>query len=235
MEKIEKRLNKYLSEAGICSRRKADEYIAQGFVYINGVKASVGAKVTNADTVSLNGKTVCLNDTFVLLAFHKPKGIVCTAEKREKNNIMDYLHYPIQLKYIGRLDKDSEGLLLLTNNGDLDNEIQKARNFHEKEYVVTVNKEITPEFLKAMSNGVPILDTITRSCQVYAINKRTFGIVLTQGLNRQIRRMCEYFGYKVVKLKRIRVMNIELGDLPIGQYREVTKEEYHELRRLIDN
>ena len=228
------RINKYLSEAGYCSRRQADIYIKEGKVTVNGQVAGLGTKVKNEDKVYIGGKEIKLRKKLILLAFYKPPGIVCTAEKREKNNIMDYLHLDTKLMYVGRLDKDSEGLLLLTNDGDLSNAIQKARNYHEKEYIVTVNKPVTKEFLQHMSQGVAILDTVTRPCQAEAIGKNSFRIILTQGLNRQIRRMCEALGFRVVRLKRVRVMNILLGDLKKGMYRQVTKEELDELERLLE-
>ena len=183
--------------------------------------------------VLVDGREIQREDEKILLAFHKPKGIVCTAEKREKNNIIDYIHYPKRIYPVGRLDKDSEGLILLTNDGELGNEILRARNFHEKEYIVTVNRPVTDELLRGMAEGVPILDTITRKCRVEKLDKRKFRIVLTQGLNRQIRRMCEYFGYRVVKLVRVRIMNIKLGDLPVGNYRDLTQREWKELSALL--
>ena len=185
-------------------------------------------------TVCFQGRSVSQEEERILLAFHKPAGIVCTAEKREKNNVIDYIHYPKRIYPVGRLDKDSEGLLLLTNQGDLVNKIMRAGNMHEKEYLVTVNKPLTESFLRGMAGGVPLveLNATTRRCFVERIGKREFRIILTQGLNRQIRRMCEYFGYRVEKLVRVRIMNIELGSLKSGPYRNVTEEEYHELLRL---
>ena len=185
-------------------------------------------------TVCFQGRSVSQEEERILLAFHKPAGIVCTAEKREKNNVIDYIHYPKRIYPVGRLDKDSEGLLLLTNQGDLVNKIMRAGNMHEKEYLVTVNKPLTESFLRGMAGGVPLveLNATTRRCFVERIGKREFRIILTQGLNRQIRRMCEYFGYRVEKLVRVRIMNIELGSLKSGTYRNVTEEEYHELLRL---
>lgn len=185
--------------------------------------------------VCLNGKPVKKEEEMILLAFHKPVGIVCTAEKREKNNVVDYIHYPKRIYPVGRLDKDSEGLLLMTNNGDIVNKMMRAGNMHEKEYVVTVNKPVTEAFLRGLAGGVPLVElgTTTRKCKVERVGKREFRIVLTQGLNRQIRRMCEYFGYRVEKLVRVRIMNIELGNLKSGTYREVTSEEYQTLQRMI--
>ncbi len=206
------RINKYLSEIGYCSRREADRLVEKGKIKINGKLAENGSQVTEKDTISVNGKVVGKPPKeFVYLAFHKPVGIVCTTDqKREKNNIIDYIKYPQRIFPIGRLDKPSEGLILLTNDGDIVNKILRARNNHEKEYIVTVHKPITVEFIRRMQNGIPILDTVTRKCEVERINAKTFRIVLTQGLNRQIRRMCEYLGYEVLTLKRIRIMNIEL-------------------------
>ena len=233
MEK-ETRLNKFLSEAGICSRREADRLIEKGQVLVDGTPASPGQKVTSANKVTVNGKTIGAAQEKVLLLFNKPRGIVCTAEKRERNNLIDYLNYPVRITYAGRLDKDSEGLLLLTNDGDLIDKMMRARNRHEKEYVVTVDKPVTDDFLKSMAGGVPILDTVTRPCEVTKISKNTFRIVLTQRLNRQIRRMCEYFQYKVVRLKRVRIMNLHLGSLPSGKTRALTQQETKELYRQLE-
>lgn len=229
------RLNKYLSEAGVCSRREADRLIESGKVTVDGKRAETGMKITEGQIVCVGKKQVKPKDEMVLLAVNKPVGIVCTEEKREKNNIIQFLKYPTRITYIGRLDKDSEGLLLMTNNGDIINKMMRAGNEHEKEYKVTVNKPITDEFIERMSNGVPILDTVTRKCKVEKIGKFKFRIILTQGLNRQIRRMCEYLGYKVTRLERVRVMNIHLGDLKPGQYRQVSQKEMDELFELIKN
>lgn len=229
------RINKYLSDMGMCSRREADRLVEAGKVTIDGRKAVFGDRVLEGQDVRVKGKPVSARERDVLLAFHKPRGIVCTAEKREKNNIVDFIHYPVRIYPVGRLDKDSEGLILMTNQGDIVNKIMRGGNAHEKEYVVKVDRDITASFLKRMALGVPILDTVTRPCKITMTGKRTFSIVLTQGLNRQIRRMCEYLGYRVVKLKRIRVMNIELGDLPVGQYREVTNREKEVLMRMLRN
>ncbi len=229
MEQESIRINKFLSEAGICSRRGADRMVEDGRVTINGTVAQLGDRIQPGQKVCVDGKPVSREDERILLAYHKPKGIVCTSAKKEKNNIIDYLNYPKRIYPIGRLDKDSEGLLLLTNDGELANEIMKARNYHEKEYEVTVSRPVTETFLRGMAGGVPILDTMTRKCQVEQTGKRSFRIVLTQGLNRQIRRMCEYFGYRVTKLVRVRIMNIYLGDLPVGKYRELTEKEWAEL------
>lgn len=227
------RINKYLSEAGICSRREADKKLEAGEVSIDGRVAIMGDRVMEDQKVYVNGILVQHKEPFILLAVNKPEGIVCTSEKKEKDNIIDYLNYPNRIYPIGRLDKDSQGLLLMTNQGDILNKILRAGNAHEKEYLVTVNKDVTQDFLEGMSNGVPILDTVTRKCRVEKIGKRKFRIILTQGLNRQIRRMCEYFGYRVVGLKRVRIMNIRLGDLPTGKYRKVTEEEWRKLQELI--
>jgi len=229
------RLNKYLSEAGVCSRREADRLIEAGRVTVDGEKAQMGSKVSPGQKVLVNRKPVKREEEMVLIAVNKPVGIVCTAEKREKKNIIDFLKYPGRIYPIGRLDKDSEGLILMTNNGDIVNKIMKAENYHEKEYIVMVNRPITETFLKQMAEGVPILDTVTRKCKVESIGKFKFKIILTQGLNRQIRRMCEYLGYKVVSLKRIRIININLGDLKMGAYRNVTIKEKNELYTMIQD
>jgi 23S rRNA pseudouridine2604 synthase len=228
------RLNKYLSEIGHCSRRAADRLIEEGRVQINGVQVIMGQKVTPLDRIEVDGVLVeDLQERNVYIAFNKPIGIVCTTDTRvEKDNIIDYINYPTRIFPIGRLDKPSEGLILLTNDGDIVNKILRARNNHEKEYIVTVNKPVTTEFVEKMANGIPILDTITRKCVVEQIHKNQFRIILTQGLNRQIRRMCEYLDYRVVKLKRIRIMNIEL-DVGVGKYRDLTKKEMVELQNLI--
>jgi len=228
------RLNKYLSEIGHCSRRAADKLIDAGRIEINGKKVEMGQKVVPTDRIEIDGVLVeNLQERTIYLAFNKPVGIVCTTDTRvEKDNIIDYINYPSRIFPIGRLDKPSEGLILLTNDGDIVNKILRARNNHEKEYLVTVNKPVTKGFIEKMAQGVPILDTVTRKCEVEQIHKKQFRIVLTQGLNRQIRRMCEYLDYKVVKLKRIRIMNIKL-DLGVGKYRELTKKEFNELNRLL--
>lgn len=238
MENQEKgiRLNKYLSEIGHCSRREADKLINVDRIIVNGQKAVMGQKVTPKDRIEIDGVLVENHqERNVYIAFNKPVGIVCTTDTRvEKNNIIDYINYPSRIFPIGRLDKPSEGLILLTNDGDIVNKILRARNNHEKEYIVTVNKPVTSEFIKTMASGVPILDTITRKCKVEQIHKKQFRIVLTQGLNRQIRRMCEYLDYRVVMLKRIRIMNIEL-DLGVGKYRDLTKKEFSQLNSLMSN
>jgi 23S rRNA pseudouridine2604 synthase len=220
------RINKYLSEVGYCSRRAADKLIEEGRITINGKVPEMGTKVEDGDEVRVDGKLITEpNQKHVYLAFNKPVGIVCTTDTGvEKDNIIDFINYPTRIFPIGRLDKPSEGLIFLTNDGDIVNKILRARNNHEKEYIVTVNKPITSDFVNKMSNGIPILDTVTRKCYVEQLNKNTFKIILTQGLNRQIRRMCEYLNYDVVKLKRVRIMNIEL-DVPVGKWRHLTDAE----------
>lgn len=227
------RLNKYLSDAGICSRREADRKIENGEVEIDGTKAQIGTRVMEGQCVTVRGKVVHKEEKIIMLVFNKPAGIVCTTEKREKDNIIDYIHYPQRIYPVGRLDKDSQGLILLTNNGDIVNKMMRAGNRHEKEYIVTVNKDVTDEFLTEMAKGVPILDTVTRPCKVEKLGRRKFRMVLTQGMNRQIRRMCEVFDYRVVALKRVRIMNIKLGDLKEGTYREMTEQEWKELNELV--
>ncbi len=226
------RLNKYISEAGVASRRAADRLIEEGKVTINGKPAVVGDRVYEDDVVAVNGKKIAKEEEDIILAFNKPRGITCTSNPEDKDNVIDYIGYPKRIYSVGRLDKDSQGLLLMTNNGELANQIMRSRGEHEKEYVVTVNKPVTKEFIKGMSNGVPILeDRITKKCFVEKIDDNTFRIILKQGLNRQIRRMCEYFDYDVVRLERVRVMNIELGKLKEGRYRNISKQEREELFR----
>lgn len=233
------RLNKYLSSAGFCSRRKADEWIAAGKVFVNGVQADMGMKVSAHDQVVVNGKVIRREEPFKLVAFYKPRGYACTSHRGDQSSIFRNFDLDSDLKYIGRLDKDSEGLLLLTNDGDLCNEISKARNQHEKEYVVTVNRPITDDFLEGMAQGVRIYNAdkdtyvVTNPCKVYPQNDTTFTIILTQGLNRQIRRMCEHFDYRVKRLRRIRVMNITLTDMQPGEIRNVSEMEYIELKNMI--
>ncbi|BEI75600.1 23S rRNA pseudouridine(2604) synthase RluF [[Ruminococcus] torques] len=227
------RLNKYLSEAGVCSRREADRLIESGKVTVDGVTAQMGMRVTAGQIVKVGKKTVSKQDEMIVLAVNKPKGIVCTEDQRERDSIVRFLNYPVRVTYAGRLDKDLRGLLLMTNNGDIINQMMRAANRHEKEYKVTVDKEITEQFIKKMSEGVPILDTVTRPCTVKKIGKYTFSIILTQGLNRQIRRMCAAFGYEVKDLVRIRIMNIRLGSLKEGAYRKLTDEELEELYEML--
>ena len=223
------RLNKYLSEAGVCSRREADRLIETGRVTVDGQRAQTGMRIVPGQGVKVGNKVVSKQDEMIVLAVNKPRGIVCTEERRERDSIVRFLNYPVRVTYIGRLDKDSHGLLLMTNNGDIINKMMRAANKHEKEYKVTVDKEITEDFLKKMASGVPILDTVTRPCTVKKIGKYTFSIILTQGLNRQIRRMCEALGYEVKDLLRVRVMNITLDGLKDGQYRKLTDQELNEL------
>ena len=228
------RLNKYLSEIGHCSRRAADKLIDQGRIQVNGKAVVMGQKVSPQDHIEVDGILVENHqEGSVYIAFNKPKGIVCTTDTRvEKDNIIDYINYPSRIFPIGRLDKMSEGLILLTNDGDIVNKILRARNNHEKEYIVTVNKPVTEEFVEKMGSGVPILDTVTKPCFVEQIHKKQFRIILTQGLNRQIRRMCEFLEYRVVELKRVRIMNLKL-DTKVGRYRDLTKKEMMELRKLL--
>ena len=223
------RLNKYLSEAGVCSRREADRLIETGRVTVDGQRAQTGMRIVPGQVVKVGNKVVSKQDEMIVLAVNKPRGIVCTEERRERDSIVRFLNYPVRVTYIGRLDKDSHGLLLMTNNGDIINKMMREANKHEKEYKVTVDKEITEDFLKKMAVGVPILDTVTRPCTVKKIGKYTFSIILTQGLNRQIRRMCEALGYEVKDLLRVRVMNITLDGLKDGQYRKLTDQELNEL------
>ncbi|MBA9072539.1 23S rRNA pseudouridine2604 synthase [Flavobacterium gossypii] len=234
MEENLKRLNKFIGETGYCSRREADKLIDEGRVTINGNVAEMGTKVSTEDEIRIDGRLIVeKRDKPVYLAFNKPVGIECTTNLEVKNNIVDYINYPKRIFPIGRLDKASEGLIFMTNDGDIVNKILRARNNHEKEYTVTVNRPITDRFIERMSNGVPILDTVTRKCKVEQVSKYIFKIILTQGLNRQIRRMCEYLGYEVTALKRIRIINISL-DVPVGRYRDLTDDEIKELNQLIE-
>ena len=219
------RLNKFISESGKASRRGADKLIEEGRVKINGRKAKIGDQVKPGDEVMVNGQRIRLARNNVYLALNKPVGITCTTEKNVKGNIVDLVNHPLRVFNIGRLDKDSDGLILLTNDGDIVNEILRAENNHEKEYIVSVDKPITPEFVEKMSKGVRILGTKTLPCKVEQLSKYEFKIILTQGLNRQIRRMCEALGYEVYRLQRVRIMNIHLGNLPVGQWRDLTKKE----------
>lgn len=234
MEENVTRINKFLSETGYCSRREADKLLDEGRITINGVVPEMGTKVSHRDEVRVDGKLVReKTEKPVYLAFNKPVGIECTTNLDVRYNIVDFINYPKRIFPIGRLDKASEGLIFMTNDGDIVNKILRARNNHEKEYTVTVNKLITDRFIQKMSNGIPILDTVTKKCKVEQISKTTFKIVLTQGLNRQIRRMCEYLGYEVTALKRIRIINISL-DVPVGRYRDLTDAEITELNNLIE-
>jgi 23S rRNA pseudouridine2604 synthase len=234
MEDSLKRLNKFIGETGFCSRREADKYIEQGRVTINGIVPELGTKVSLDDEVRIDGKLIRENrEKPIYLAFNKPVGIECTTNLEVRNNIVDYINYPKRIFPIGRLDKASEGLIFMTNDGDIVNKILRARNNHEKEYTVTVNRPITDRFIERMGNGIPILDTVTRKCKVEQISKFIFKITLTQGLNRQIRRMCEFLDYEVTALKRIRIINISL-DVQVGRYRDLTDAEITELNQLIE-
>jgi len=226
-------LNKYISGTGICSRREADEMIKKGRVKINGVLAVGGNRVLPGDKVTLDGKNLKHKPKTVYIAFNKPIGIVCTTDSRERDNIIDYIGHKERLFPIGRLDKDSEGLIFLTNDGEIVNKILRAGNQHDKEYIVKVNAPMNHSFIKQMAAGVPILDTVTKKCKVKKLNKVTFKIVLVQGLNRQIRRMCEYLGYEVTELKRVRIMNVKLGKLPVGKWRRLQRKEVSELQRMV--
>ena len=231
------RINKFLSEVGYCSRREADRLINEGKVTINGEIPKIGTKVDEDDQVEVKGKRIkkSKKQKYIYIAFNKPVGIVCTTDGRvEPDNVIDFIKYPKRIFPIGRLDKPSEGLIFLTNDGDIVNKILRARNNHEKEYIVSVNRLINKDFVQVMSNGVKILNTITKKCFVEQLGPKKFKIILTQGLNRQIRRMCESLGYKVLSLKRVRIMNIRL-DIPTGKYREFTKEELYKLKRLLEN
>lgn len=230
------RINKYLSEVGYCSRRGADKLIEQGRVTINGKVPEMGTKITEGDIVKVDGESISApKEKPVYLAFNKPVGIVCTTDTGvEKDNIVDFINYPKRIFPIGRLDKPSEGLIFMTNDGDIVNKILRARNGHEKEYIVNVNKPITQDFIIKMGNGVPILDTVTRNCSVEQLSEKQFKIILTQGLNRQIRRMCEHLGYRVRRLKRVRIMNIIL-DVEVGKWRDLTSAELQEINRLVSD
>ncbi len=225
------RLNKYIADCGVCSRRQADTLIEEGRVSVDGVTAVTGQKVLPGQTVTVDGRRISDDGETVLLIFNKPVGIECTTAADSKDNVVRYIGYSRRIYPIGRLDKDSEGLLLMTNRGDLVNGIMRSRYRHEKEYIVKVDKPVTDAFLRGMSSGVPILDTVTRPCRTERIGRSTLRIIITQGLNRQIRRMCQHFGYEVKSLKRVRVLDIELGDLPVGRYRHATAEELESVMR----
>ncbi len=231
------RLNKAIAETGHCSRRAADKLIEQGVVKINGNSVVLGDKITREDEISVNGIVITKEEKSIYLIFNKPKGVTCTTDMRVEDNIIEYINYPKRIYPIGRLDKPSEGLIFLTNDGDIVNKILRARNNHEKEYIVTVDQRLTNDFLNKMRNGIYIedLDQTTKNCKVEALNDRRFSITLTQGLNRQIRRMCEHLDYNVVSLKRIRILNIKLTDLNVGEYREFTEEELKELKFLVSD
>lgn len=229
------RINKYLSQCGVCSRREADRMLDSGRVTIDGRTAQKGMLIKDGQKVCVDGREAAGPAKEIVIAFHKPAGVVCTTDTRDRDNIVDYIHFPERIYPVGRLDKDSTGLILLTNNGQLMDEILRGSHNHEKEYVVTTDRPISPEIFRAMEEGVPILDTMTKPCRITNRHGREFHIVLTQGLNRQIRRMCEYFAYRVRKLKRIRIMNIQLGDLPEGKWRYLTQGEMEDLNRQIES
>lgn len=229
------RLNKYIAQTGYCSRRKADEYIENGRVKVNNKIPELGQKVSDSDSITVDGQPIIQKTERVYMAFHKPVGITSTTDLKDPDNMIDYINYPERIFHIGRLDKQSEGLIFLTNDGDIVNKILRAENGHEKEYIVTVNKKITAEFLDKMSKGVPILDTVTLPCKIEKINKVTFRIILTQGLNRQIRRMCEALDYHVLKLKRIRIMNITIDGIPYGKWRYFTEKELKDINHLVSS
>lgn len=229
------RLNKFIAQAGICSRREADRLIEAGKVTIDGHRAEQGTKVEPGQTVMIDGKPIRKQEEKVYLAFNKPRGIVCTSEKREKKNIIEYIHYPIRITYCGRLDKESEGLVIMTNDGELLNQMMRSANDHEKEYIVSLDKVINEEFLLGMQNGVYLeeLEVTTKKCKVEKLSDTSCRIILTQGLNRQIRRMCENFGYRVMKLTRVRIVNVELGNLKVGTYRDLTTKELELLKQKV--
>ena len=226
-------LNKFISSTGICSRREAEKLIIDGRVTINGKPTQLGNRVTEGDIVKINGKLLKAKPKTLYIAFNKPIGIVCTTDLKERKNIIKFINHPVRLFPIGRLDKPSEGLIFLTNDGDIVNKILRAGNNHEKEYIVTVAQKITDDFIQKMSTGIPVLGTLTKNCKVEKLTDFTFKIILTQGLNRQIRRMCEYLNYEVTKLKRIRIMNVSLGTLKVGEWRELTSEEMQLINKLV--
>ena len=227
------RLNKFISESGFCSRREADRMIEQGRVLVNGKKPELGTKVSTIDDIKIDGRTINKKAEAVYIAFNKPVGITCTTDKNIPDNIVNYINYPERIFHIGRLDKPSEGLIFLTSDGDIVNKILRAGNNHEKEYVVTVNKPITPDFINNMSNGVSILDTVTKKCSVIKTGKNIFTITLTQGLNRQIRRMCQALDYEVLKLKRTRIMNVKIDGIKTGEWRYLTEQEMKVIHEMI--
>ena len=228
------RLNKAISQTGYCSRREADRLIEAGDVLVNSKKAVQGQKVSPLDIIKVCGRVINAKKKRIYIALNKPVGVTSTTDRKDKSNIIDFIDYPERIFHIGRLDKDSEGLIFLTNDGDIVNKILRAENSHEKEYIVTVNKNITEQFIEKMGKGVPVLGEVTKPCFVKRLNKRKFKIVLTQGLNRQIRRMCDYFGYEVVSLRRVRIMNIKLGDLPVGKWRYFSDDELNKMSMLLD-
>lgn len=225
------RLNKFIADCGVCSRRQADALIEEGRVTIDGEKAVMGQKVASSQRVCVDGKDIQDDGKTIIMIFNKPAGLVCTTAEDERNNVVKYINYPRRIYPVGRLDKDSEGLLIMTNRGDIVNGIMRSRYGHEKEYIVTTCQALNDKYLEDMAKGVPILDTVTKPCRIERIGKYRFKIIITQGLNRQIRRMCEHFGYDVKELRRIRIMDIELGDLPEGQWRMATKAERRKLMR----
>jgi 23S rRNA pseudouridine2604 synthase len=227
------RLNKFISESGYCSRRAADLLIEQGRVFVNGKRPELGSKVNASDEITIDGKTLPAKRERIYIAFNKPRGVTCTTELHVKGNIISFIRFPERIFPIGRLDKDSEGLIFLTNDGDIVNKILRAGNDHEKEYLVTVDKSISSSFVENMSNGVPVLDTVTKKCRIVKETEYRFRIILTQGINRQIRRMCEALGYHVEKLKRVRIMNIHLNGIAEGQWRSFTKEEVKRINELV--
>lgn len=229
------RLNKFISETGFCSRRAADKMIDEGKVTVNGIIPEMGTQVSSTDFIEINGMPLKNKEKFVYLAFNKPIGITCTTEHKVKENIIDFINFPKRIFPIGRLDKPSQGLIFLTNDGDIVNKILRSGNNHEKEYIVTVDKPISPNFIKSIANGVPILKTITKKCFVKKESKYVFRIILTEGLNRQIRRMCDYLGYGVVRLERLRIMNVSIHNLPIGKWRYLTQNELIGINKLISD
>jgi len=230
-----KRLNKAISDSGFCSRRQADKFIEQGRVTINDKETKLGDRAMPDDIIKVNGKLITESGELVYIALNKPIGITCTTDRRIEGNVVDFINHTERIFHIGRLDKPSEGLLLMTNDGDIVNKILRAGNRHEKEYIVKVDRRITDDFLKRMSTGVPILETVTKKCEIEKIGRYVFKITLIQGLNRQIRRMCEHLGYEVVSLKRLRIMNIQLENLPVGEWRDLTKEELSDLKNSLDD
>lgn len=230
-----KRLNKAISETGYCSRRAADRFIEDGQVKVNGIIVGLGEQVSTDDIISVEGNIITKQIEKIYLAFNKPVGITCTTDRAIKRNIVDYINHKERIFHVGRLDKPSEGLIFMTNDGDIVNKILRASNNHEKEYIVSVDTKITSKFIEKMSAGVPILDTVTKKCYVERLSDFTFKIILTEGLNRQIRRMCSYLGYSVSSLKRVRIMNIELGNLKVGKYRSFTKKELEDLLALVED
>jgi len=230
---MEKRINKFLSEAGYCSRREADRLIEMELVYVNDEIATVGTKINTGDIVTVNNTIVSIDEELVYIALNKPIGIVSTTDQNIENNIVDFMKYPKRIFHVGRLDKDSEGLIFMTNDGDIVNKILRSGNKHDKEYIVTVDKPVTEEFVHGMRNGVPILDSVTKKCVVKQMNKNTFRIILTEGMNRQIRRMCSHFDYRVLNLKRVRIMNVPL-DIETGKWRYLTDSELKRLKQLVE-